>query len=45
MFKIFFQSVTNPEHYLDEPSIYLYDIKEKIKFNINGTEFVTNKQK
>lgn len=45
LFKIFFQSVTNPEHYLDEPSIYLYDIKEKIKFNINGTEFVTNKPK
>lgn len=42
IFKLFFQSVTNPDHYLDEPTIYLYDIKKEIKFLINGSEFIAN---
>ncbi len=40
LFKVFYQSVTDPKVYKTEPSILIYDIKENLKVNINDKEIL-----
>jgi hypothetical protein len=40
IFKIFYQSITNPELYKTTPSILFYDIQEAFELNINNEEII-----